>query len=153
MSETRKIAAILVADVVGYSRLAGADEDRTLSRLPTDHGSAEYVASHSRTNSLSSMLRETSAARTAASTFACASDSSAQRPADALSARMAVISAERAREPPIAASLACGMKTCRRRKPLDAGMIGRQGVFQIRDGSKRTALENLKAAGARQAHN
>ena len=33
MSETRKIAAILVADVVGYSRLAGADEDRTLSGL------------------------------------------------------------------------------------------------------------------------
>jgi class 3 adenylate cyclase len=33
MSETRKIAAILVADVVGYSRLAGSDEDRTLSRL------------------------------------------------------------------------------------------------------------------------
>jgi adenylate cyclase len=33
MSETRKIAAILVADVVGYSRLAEADEDRTLSRL------------------------------------------------------------------------------------------------------------------------
>jgi len=33
MSETRKIAAILVTDVVGYSRLAGADEDRTLSRL------------------------------------------------------------------------------------------------------------------------
>ena len=33
MSENRKIAAILVADVVGYSRLAGADEERTLSRL------------------------------------------------------------------------------------------------------------------------
>jgi adenylate cyclase len=33
MSENRKIAAILVADVVGYSRLAGADEDRTLARL------------------------------------------------------------------------------------------------------------------------
>ena len=33
MTETRKIAAILVADVVGYSRLAGADEDRTLARL------------------------------------------------------------------------------------------------------------------------
>jgi len=30
MSETRKIVAILVADVVGYSRLATADEDRTL---------------------------------------------------------------------------------------------------------------------------
>jgi hypothetical protein len=33
MSETRKLVAILVADVVGYSRLAGADEDRTLARL------------------------------------------------------------------------------------------------------------------------
>ena len=33
MSETRKLAAILVADVVGYSRLASADEDRTLARL------------------------------------------------------------------------------------------------------------------------
>ena len=33
MGETRKLAAILVADVVGYSRLAGADEDRTLARL------------------------------------------------------------------------------------------------------------------------
>src|SRR5271166_3564276 len=33
MSETRKIAAILVSDIVGYSRLAGADEDRTLARL------------------------------------------------------------------------------------------------------------------------
>src|SRR6202162_3526115 len=33
MPQTRKLAAILVADVVGYGRLAGADEDRTLSRL------------------------------------------------------------------------------------------------------------------------
>ena len=33
MSETRKLAAILVSDVVGYSRLAGADEDRILARL------------------------------------------------------------------------------------------------------------------------
>jgi class 3 adenylate cyclase len=33
MSVTRKIAAILVADVVGYSRLAGEDEERTLARL------------------------------------------------------------------------------------------------------------------------
>jgi len=33
MSENRKLAAILVADVVGYSRLAGADEERTLARL------------------------------------------------------------------------------------------------------------------------
>src|SRR5271155_4068884 len=35
LSETRKIAAILAADMVGYSRLAGADEDRTLARLRT----------------------------------------------------------------------------------------------------------------------
>jgi adenylate cyclase len=33
LSETRKIAAILVADIVGFSRLAGADEDRILARL------------------------------------------------------------------------------------------------------------------------
>jgi len=35
MNETRKLAAILVADIVGYSRLAGADEDRILARLRT----------------------------------------------------------------------------------------------------------------------
>jgi adenylate cyclase len=33
MSETRKLAAILCSDVVGYSRLAGADEDRILARM------------------------------------------------------------------------------------------------------------------------
>jgi adenylate cyclase len=33
MTETRKLAAILAADVVGYSRLAGVDEEGTLSRL------------------------------------------------------------------------------------------------------------------------
>ena len=33
MTEIRKIAAILAADVVGFSRLAAADEDRTLARL------------------------------------------------------------------------------------------------------------------------
>jgi adenylate cyclase len=35
MGETRKLAAILVSDVVGYSRLAGGDEDRILARLRT----------------------------------------------------------------------------------------------------------------------
>jgi adenylate cyclase len=35
VAETRKLAAILVSDVAGYSRLAGADEDRTLARLRT----------------------------------------------------------------------------------------------------------------------
>src|SRR6201993_3230799 len=33
MTETRKLAAILAADVAGYSRLVGADEERTLARL------------------------------------------------------------------------------------------------------------------------
>ena len=33
MTDARKVAAILVADIVGYSRLAGADEERTLARL------------------------------------------------------------------------------------------------------------------------
>jgi adenylate cyclase len=33
MTENRKIVAILAADVVGFSRLAAADEDRTLARL------------------------------------------------------------------------------------------------------------------------
>ena len=35
MSAGRKVAAILVADIVGYSRLTGADEERTLARLRT----------------------------------------------------------------------------------------------------------------------
>src|SRR5499427_4454181 len=35
VSEVRKLAAILVSDIVGYSRLAGADEDRILARLRT----------------------------------------------------------------------------------------------------------------------
>ncbi|HVP98021.1 MAG TPA: adenylate/guanylate cyclase domain-containing protein, partial [Roseiarcus sp.] len=33
MTETRKLAAILVADIVGYSRLMGADEELMLARL------------------------------------------------------------------------------------------------------------------------
>ncbi len=33
MAETRKLAAILAADVVGFSRLTAANEDRTLARL------------------------------------------------------------------------------------------------------------------------
>jgi len=32
MTETQKLAVILAADVAGYSRLAGADEDRTLPK-------------------------------------------------------------------------------------------------------------------------
>ena len=33
MADTRKLPAILAADGVGYSKLAGADEERTLARL------------------------------------------------------------------------------------------------------------------------
>ena len=33
MSQTRRLAAIIAADVVGYSRLMGADEEGTLERL------------------------------------------------------------------------------------------------------------------------
>jgi class 3 adenylate cyclase len=33
MAEIRKIAAILAADIVGFSRMASVDEDRTLARM------------------------------------------------------------------------------------------------------------------------
>ena len=33
MSQTRRLAAILAADVVGYSRLMGADEEGTHERV------------------------------------------------------------------------------------------------------------------------
>src|ERR1700758_3721303 len=35
MPAVRRLAAILAADVVGYSRLMGADEEGTLATLPT----------------------------------------------------------------------------------------------------------------------
>ena len=37
MGETRKLEAILVSDVVGYSRLAGTDEERTLAQIGRAH--------------------------------------------------------------------------------------------------------------------
>ena len=52
MSETRKRAAILVADIVGYGRLAGADEERTLARvrgLRSDLIDPPIAAHHGRT--------------------------------------------------------------------------------------------------------
>jgi hypothetical protein len=45
MSETRKLAAILVSDVVGYSRLAGADEERTLAPPQRPHRSGDSRSS------------------------------------------------------------------------------------------------------------
>jgi class 3 adenylate cyclase len=35
MTATRRLAAILAADIAGYSRLMGADEQGTLARLKT----------------------------------------------------------------------------------------------------------------------
>src|SRR5439155_20918593 len=37
MSQSRRLAAILAADVAGYSRLMGADEEGTLERLKALH--------------------------------------------------------------------------------------------------------------------
>jgi adenylate cyclase len=37
MSQTRRLAAILAADVAGYSRLMGVDEEGTLARLAWHH--------------------------------------------------------------------------------------------------------------------
>jgi len=37
MTATRRLAAILAADVAGYSRLMGADEEGTLERLEALH--------------------------------------------------------------------------------------------------------------------
>ena len=38
MSQTRRLAAILAADVAGYSRLMGADEEGTHERLKDTSG-------------------------------------------------------------------------------------------------------------------
>src|SRR5262249_48238998 len=38
MTSTRRLAAILAADVAGYSRLIGADEEGTLARLRAHRG-------------------------------------------------------------------------------------------------------------------
>jgi adenylate cyclase len=51
MAETRKIAAILAADVVGFSRLTGADEDGTLAALRalrTEHTDPTIAAHNGR---------------------------------------------------------------------------------------------------------
>ncbi len=41
MAVQRRLAAILAADVAGYSRLMGEDEEGTLAFLPTDQVSTE----------------------------------------------------------------------------------------------------------------
>ena len=46
MTATRRLAAILAADVAGYSRLMGADEEGTLERLKLtmDKSRSPYAA-------------------------------------------------------------------------------------------------------------
>ena len=51
MIQTRRLAAILAADVAGYSRLMGADEEGTLERLKAlrrDFVDAKLTAANSR---------------------------------------------------------------------------------------------------------
>src|SRR6266496_1285835 len=51
MSQTRRLAAILAADVAGYSRLMGADEEGTLDALKAirhELGDPKIAAHHGR---------------------------------------------------------------------------------------------------------
>ena len=56
MAGSRELAAILAADVVGYSRLAGTDEDCTLARLGACTSMAQRTATTTLQNSLRSDL-------------------------------------------------------------------------------------------------
>jgi hypothetical protein len=51
MAETRKLAAILVSDVVGYSRLTGSDEDRILRQWRAANVACGSTAPFPRTRS------------------------------------------------------------------------------------------------------
>ena len=76
MSETRKLAAILVSDVVGYSRLAGADEDRILARLRGLRSDLIDPADRRRITAASSSAPATAASsNSAASSTRCAARS------------------------------------------------------------------------------
>jgi len=59
MTEQRRLAAILVADVVGYSKLMGSDETGTLAQLQTLRAEAiePHIVKHAgRRNQTSAML-------------------------------------------------------------------------------------------------
>jgi hypothetical protein len=45
MADTRKLAAILAADVAGYSRLAAIDEERTLARSDRPYHRGDVASS------------------------------------------------------------------------------------------------------------
>jgi class 3 adenylate cyclase len=73
MTETRKIAAILVSDVVGYSRLAGAEEERTLARLRalrSDRIDPAISVHRGRSSSAPATARSSSSAATGKRIFA-----------------------------------------------------------------------------------
>jgi adenylate cyclase len=75
MGETRKLAAILVADVVGYSRLAGIDEERTLARLRAPRSDLIDPTSHVDMGASSSAPATGSWPSSAASSTQCAARS------------------------------------------------------------------------------
>jgi hypothetical protein len=52
MSQTRRLAAIVAADVAGYSRLVGADEEGTLAALTALGASSPTRKSRSITEGL-----------------------------------------------------------------------------------------------------
>ena len=58
MTEIRKIAAILLADVVGYSRLAGADH-----RRPSGAGTGTSIAQRTASTTPRNSIREPSPVR------------------------------------------------------------------------------------------
>ena len=45
MSQTRRLAAIPAADMAGYSRLIGADEEGTLNRLRSIRAEVKWALS------------------------------------------------------------------------------------------------------------
>ena len=60
MNQTRRLAAILAADVAGYSRLMGADEEGTLERLKETRPSASLPAYRSQFSQSSPSIRANS---------------------------------------------------------------------------------------------
>ncbi len=91
MAGTRKIAAILVADVVGYSRLIGADEEGTLARLgalrdelflPTIEARGGRVANHAGDGAVVEFRSVVEAVRCALDITRALADRNAPLPAD-----------------------------------------------------------------------
>ena len=56
VSATRRLAAILAADVAGYSRLIGADEEGTLERLRSIRNAVDGHPRHRRSEQLDRLV-------------------------------------------------------------------------------------------------